>query len=114
MSKVELCRPKTGGRQRGTPNRVTADVRQAFARLVGENLADIQRWLDRVAIDDPARALELVLQISRYVLPELKAVGIEIRDRSPDVRRLSMAELTAIVREESPEAVSDPSRVLVS
>jgi hypothetical protein len=51
---------KTGGRQKGTPNRVTADVRQAFADLVRGNLDNVQRCLGRVAQESPARALELL------------------------------------------------------
>jgi hypothetical protein len=97
-------RPKTGGRQRGTPNRVTADVRDAFADLVRGNLGNVQTWLDRVAAESPEKALELLLQLSRYVLPELKAMAIDVRPQCGDLRRLSVAELEQIIAEESEQA----------
>ena len=111
MSEIELSRrPKTGGRRKGTPNRVTADVRQAFADLVHGNLDNVQLWLDRVAQDNPAKALELVLQLSRYVLPELKAVAVQVRPPPRDVRDLSYEELVHIIAETSQGKLS-PSDV---
>ena len=104
-------RPKTGGRQKGTPNRATADVREAFADLVRGNLDSVQLWLDRVARDNPAKALELLLQLSRYILPELRAMAIEVRPPPRDLRKLSMAELQRIVAEPvEPEQLPAPSR----
>jgi hypothetical protein len=62
LSKVEPCTPKTGGRQRGTPNRATFNVRQAIAIFAQENAHRLQKWLDRGAEDDPAKAAELFLE----------------------------------------------------
>src|ERR1700686_4582086 len=57
-----------------------------------------------------AGALELLLQLSRYVLPELKALAVEVRPPPGDVRELSMAELACLLAETS-EGKLSPSDV---
>ena len=62
---------KKGGRTKGTPNKVTSEVREAFKGLVDANLGNIQVWLDKTANDDPAKAFDLFLKLSEYVVPKL-------------------------------------------
>lgn len=100
MSKVDPSRRKTGGRQKGTPNRVTADVRAAFAELAVRNFDRIQDWLEQVAQHSPAKAIELWLQLMRFVLPEMKSVAIDARSSDASVTDMSYAELEARVRSE--------------
>lgn len=69
-------RHKTGGRQRGTPNRVTSDIRQALRNLADGNAPRVQDWLTRVAETDPAEATRLWLSLLRFVTPTLQAAGI--------------------------------------
>ena len=91
-------RPKTGGRQVGTPNRITADVRRAIAALAENNTDRVQRWLDRVAEQNPAEALRIWLQLLEFTMPKLRAATVDVRDGVPrPVGQLSLAELQAIV-----------------
>ncbi len=69
-------RPKTGGRQKGTPNRITADVRATLRELAEANAGRVQEWLDRVAEDDPGEAIRLYLSLCRYVVPVLSAAAV--------------------------------------
>jgi hypothetical protein len=71
-----LTRAKSGGRQRGTPNRVTADIRQALRDLADGNAQRVQEWLDRVAQTDPGEAMRLWLALLRFVTPTLQAAAI--------------------------------------
>jgi len=64
-------RRKTGGRSKGTPNKVTADVREAVARIAEANVEKLQTWLDAVAEKDPARALDLFVRLLEYHVPKL-------------------------------------------
>lgn len=64
-------RRKTGGRSKGTPNKVTADVRAAIADFAEANVGKCQAWLDAVAAKDPARALELFVRLLEYHVPKL-------------------------------------------
>lgn len=62
---------KTGGRAKGAPNKVTADVRAAFRMLVESNTSQMQAWLEAVAKEDPAKALDLMVKLAEYVIPRL-------------------------------------------
>ena len=64
-------RQKTGGRSKGTPNKVTADVRKAIAAFAEANVGKLQTWLDAVAEKDPARALDLFVRVLEYTTPKL-------------------------------------------
>jgi len=62
---------KTGGRGPGTPNKATADARQAIATFVDENAHRLTEWLDKVAEDNPAKAFELFQSVVEYHIPKL-------------------------------------------
>jgi hypothetical protein len=64
-------RSKTGGRSKGTPNKVTADVRAAIATFAEANVTKLQTWLDAVAEKDPARAADLFVRVLEYHFPKL-------------------------------------------
>lgn len=67
------------GRTAGTPNRATADVREAIARLLQSNVEEYQTWLSQVAQGipahevkpDPAKALDIVSRLAEYHIPKL-------------------------------------------
>ena len=59
------------GRPKGVPNKATADAREAFKKLMEKNTPKMQKWLDEVAADDPAKAMELMLKLAEFVLPKL-------------------------------------------
>jgi hypothetical protein len=64
--------PNAGkGRVKGVPNKTTADVRKAFSMLLEGSADQLQGWLRRVAVEDPARALELVAKFAEYHIPKL-------------------------------------------
>ena len=62
------------GRPKGTPNRTTKEVRQQFEHLLNNNIDKLQSLFDKVAEENPTKAIELILKISEFVLPKLKAV----------------------------------------
>ena len=64
-------RQKTGGRSKGTPNPVTAQVREVIAALAEANVGKLQTWLDAVAARDPAKAPDLLVRLPEYHVPKL-------------------------------------------
>jgi hypothetical protein len=93
-------RRKTGGRQKGTPNKVTRDIRGALRHLAEGNADRVQEWLDRVADDDPAEAVRLWLALLRFVTPTLQAAAITDITPKRTSERLAMLsedELLAII-----------------
>lgn len=70
---------KTGGRAAGTPNKATAEARQAIALFVDGNAHRLTGWLDSVANGmpesdikpNPAKAFELFQSVVEYHIPKL-------------------------------------------
>jgi hypothetical protein len=73
---------KTGGRVKGTPNKATAQFREAIKGLIDGNHENVSRWLYEVAEGcpekniqpNPAKAFELYLNMMEYVVPKLSRV----------------------------------------
>ena len=73
---------KFGGRQKGTSNKATARLREAFTELLEDNMGKVQELFDKVAEKNPQKALELLLKLSEFALPKLRA--IEVNNESED------------------------------
>lgn len=59
------------GRTKGKPNKTTAEIREAYQKLVEDNLTNMTEWLTQVAADNPEKAMELMLKLSEYMIPKL-------------------------------------------
>ena len=59
------------GRKPGTPNKTTKEVREAYQRLTEANLDNMSIWLSQIAGEDPAKAMDLMLRLSEYIIPKL-------------------------------------------
>jgi hypothetical protein len=75
-------RQKTGGRKKGTPDKVTSEFRETVRRLLEDNSKNFARWLALVAEGDgsengrpdPAKALDLIVKLAEYAAPKLGRV----------------------------------------
>lgn len=79
-SKVEAGRKreKTGGRTKGTPNRVTQEFRATVQKLLDDNRSKFDSWLTKVAEGDgdqvkpdPGKALDLIAKLAEFAAPKL-------------------------------------------
>lgn len=65
-------RVKTGGRAAGTPNKATANFREAIARFVDGNSERLQQWLDEIYENDgPKAAWDCMVDVIEYHAPKL-------------------------------------------
>ncbi|MDA9069190.1 hypothetical protein N8258_01275 [Algibacter sp.] len=64
---------KYGGRNKGTPNKLTTDIRQKFSLLVDKNLDRLQDDLDTL---EPRDRLKIIIELSKFILPTLKATEL--------------------------------------
>jgi hypothetical protein len=74
-------RQKTGGRLKGTPNKVTTQVREAIAEFAEANVGKLQAWLDAVAAKDPAKAAELFVRLLDFHIPKLARTEVKEEPR---------------------------------
>lgn len=61
-------------RPKGSPNKATAQAREAIAKLVDGNADRLQAWLDEIASDEkqgPAVAFKLLMDVMEYHVPKL-------------------------------------------
>src|ERR1700675_3083470 len=70
-----------GGRQKGTPNKTTVDMRAALAALASANFHKLQGWIDEV--EDPARRATLFLDLCEYCVPRLARTELTGADGGP-------------------------------
>ena len=59
------------GKKPGTKNKTTIAVREAYQKLTEDNLDNMTIWLASIAADDPAKAMDLMLRLSEYIIPKL-------------------------------------------
>ena len=64
------------GRKKGTQNKYTKQIKEAFGMLLENNLEHLSVWLAQVAADDPKAALDIVLKMSERFVPRLKQTDI--------------------------------------
>lgn len=64
---------KTGGRTKGTPNIITAEIREKFTLLVDNNLNRLQDDIDTL---EPRDRLKMIIELSKFVIPTLKATEL--------------------------------------
>ena len=63
------------GRPKGAPNKKTSKVREAFTDLLGDNLEQLKEDFKEL---EPRDRIKLFLDLSKYVIPQLKQVDTDI------------------------------------
>lgn len=59
------------GRPKGSKNKATKHIREAYQKLTEDNLDNMSIWLAQIAAEDPARAMDTMIRLSEYILPKL-------------------------------------------
>ena len=73
-----MTREKSGGRKKGTPNRVTGEVRACFRDFVAENFDAFRaEWQQ---IEDPKDKAEVFIKACKFVIPALQSVSLTSED----------------------------------
>jgi hypothetical protein len=85
----------------GQINNVTrARIRHSMAELAAGNVEHVQTWLHEVAKTQPAKAIELFIELVQFSLPRVKAVAVDVRSKDGSVSRMSMADLQNVISEQ--------------
>jgi len=71
---------KYGGRQKGTPNLISSDIKERFKLIVENNLDNITMWLEQVAAENPAQALMFIKDLAEYNVAKLARTELTGKD----------------------------------
>ncbi len=92
-------RGRLGGRQRGTPNKTTASIRDWLTKLVNKNKRQIQQDLDAL---DPKSRLEALAKFLPYIAPKQQAVSAAV-----DLNALTDDQLNQVVEQIAANVMED-------
>ena len=62
------------GKPKGAVNKTSNKIREAFQKLIEDNLENMTIWLTQVAADDPKSALDIMTKFGEYTTPKLARV----------------------------------------
>lgn len=84
---------KTGGRAKGTPNRVTADLRGVLGQVLTTQMTP--RKLNSLLKQlDPQQKINALTKLLEYTIPKMRSVEAKV-----DMNRLSDEQLDMIISE---------------
>jgi hypothetical protein len=63
---------KYGGRQKGTPNRMTKELRSVLKDILFEELEEVQ---ERFKLLEPKERIELLIKLMPYALPKVTSIS---------------------------------------
>lgn len=89
---------RLGGRQKGTPNKVTASVKDWLSGLIDKNRKQIEKDIKQL---EPKERLSVLEKLMQYVIPKQQAVSADV-----NIDRLSDEQLESLI-EELTRGVSD-------
>jgi hypothetical protein len=84
---------KAVGRPKGSSNKSTSKVRDAYTELLEDNLEQLKK--DFKALD-PKDRIKLFLEMSKYIIPTLKATELDLGNKTLDKFNKPLAEFFGI------------------
>ena len=63
----------TEGRTPGTPNKVTAKVRESFATLLENNLTTLQNDLNDLK---PIERIKVLIDLANFIIPKMRSIEV--------------------------------------
>lgn len=82
------------GRPKNAKNKLTTDIRAAYEALVSKKFDKLEQWLDEAAKESPAKAIELFLKLSEFVLPKLQSMSL-----TSQIEKLPDEQIDTIIKE---------------
>jgi len=63
---------KYGGRKKGTPNRLTKELRVLLKDIMYQELKEVQQ---RFSLLEPKQRIELIIKLMPYILPKVNSIS---------------------------------------
>ena len=102
---------KGGKASKRGKSKTTIELRNTFTSILSDNETNIQKWLNKTAEQDPAKALDLIIKIASFVISKPK---IEAVTEMKEQRLFVDDELSFLTDEELDEQLHQSNRVLHS
>jgi hypothetical protein len=96
---------KTGGREAGTPNRNTAEMRELINQFISNNWERVQTDFDKL---EPKDRLQFFERLMQYSVPKLQSVNHEF-ELEAKLEKLTEDELDGVIEKLS-ETIGIPKR----
>jgi hypothetical protein len=74
---VKQKKPKTGGRKKGTPNKITTNVREAISSILDDYFLTEKAKQDMNDLD-PKDRVTFVEKLIAYIVPKLQSTTMEV------------------------------------
>lgn len=74
---------KTGGRSRGTPNKVNANVKSTISKLLGAYFESGKMEKDFECLSERER-LNVAVQLINYIAPKMQATQMDVTTKTED------------------------------
>lgn len=84
------------GRPKGSANKNTTVIRDAFSELLKGNLEQIQEDFKEL---EPRERIKLFLDMSKYIIPTLKATELDLGDNFKDALKYTPEEREKRIKE---------------
>ena len=116
MPKTSTTFKKGEGRPKGSENKATKDIKEAYKKLIENNLENLTTWLQKIAVNNPEKAIYIIADLSEFVIPKLARQEHTGKDGEPiktestiklDITKLSDATLREIANAARPETSKD-------
>jgi hypothetical protein len=100
MSK-EKGTSKTGGRAKGTPNKVTTDLRKWVECLIDKNLKKMERDLKQL---EPKERLMILEKLMQYSIPKQQSISVEAQIQA---EYTSLEKLLSVAPDEAVKEITE-------
>ena len=60
------------GKPKGAKNKISKDIKETYKFLIENNADNLTEWLERIAKKNPEKALQLILNMSEFIIPKAK------------------------------------------
>lgn len=67
-----------GGRQKGTPNKATASIREAVDNVLGDYMNSGLMLKDFEGLNSQKERLEIAIKLMQFVAPKMKSVDVAV------------------------------------
>lgn len=97
------------GRPKGKSNAATTEAREVFNTFLLSNIDKLQSLFDKVAEENPQKAIELLFKASEYVVPKLKSLEL-IKSTESEEQKIQIVRI--VKTQEQPPLVNSEREIV--